>query len=334
MRWKRAAGSSINGEGRDAPGRNNNCVDAALSTVDTYAGNPTAAGARTPGLDADGNPSDRGEKGGRDRYVDGRWVLSGAGGVFAISVQEAEGTAQDMYPKRPLVAAHTRPGPWPLPPSASAALRGEGMRDWLEETFGAGTCHRLAEDQLPQGLDDPAARRFLTETGLPEISDFLHLAITPRGDRPLAAVTWPSAGRDVPRQRRAKSEAPSSGPFYELGTWMYSRLLLDGTTGRLYRDTTGGSPDPVAGSSLTQFFTMVRLYDEFRRTHFPYAADHKDALHNLARWCEQIDGAAARAETWSLILEGYDFEDSTGDLASYGLEWSDTRSAVRRRCVG
>ncbi|MFE0257221.1 toxin glutamine deamidase domain-containing protein [Streptomyces sp. NPDC059010] len=57
----------INGEGRDAPGRNNNCVDVALSTVDTYAGNPTAAASRTPDLDADGNPSDRGEKGGRDR---------------------------------------------------------------------------------------------------------------------------------------------------------------------------------------------------------------------------------------------------------------------------
>ncbi|WP_244190819.1 toxin glutamine deamidase domain-containing protein, partial [Streptomyces caeruleatus] len=57
----------INGDGRDAPGRNNNCVDVALSTVDTYAGNPTTAGARTPDLNADGNPSDRGEKGGRDR---------------------------------------------------------------------------------------------------------------------------------------------------------------------------------------------------------------------------------------------------------------------------
>ncbi|MFI9802296.1 toxin glutamine deamidase domain-containing protein [Streptomyces sp. NPDC052302] len=57
----------INGDGPDAPGRSNNCVDTALSTVDTYAGNPTAAGARTPDLDADGNPSDRGERGGRDR---------------------------------------------------------------------------------------------------------------------------------------------------------------------------------------------------------------------------------------------------------------------------
>lgn len=57
----------VNGDGADAPGRNNNCVDVALSTVDTIAGNPTVAGARTPDLDADGNPSDRGEKAGRDR---------------------------------------------------------------------------------------------------------------------------------------------------------------------------------------------------------------------------------------------------------------------------
>lgn len=102
---------------------------------------------------------------------------------------------------------------------------------------------------------------------------------------------------------------------------MYSRLLLDGSTGRLFRDTTGGSPDPVAGSSLTQFFAMVRLYDAFRRTHFPYLADHKDAQRSLASWCEQIDGAAARAEAWTLVLEGHDFEDSTWDSASYGTEW-------------
>ncbi|MFF4090163.1 SUKH-4 family immunity protein [Streptomyces nigra] len=255
-------------------------------------------------------------------HVDGHWVLAGTAGLFAVCVEADERTAPATYPKRPLVTAHTRTAPWPLPPSASAALRGEGLRDWLEETFGAGTCHRLAEHQLPHGLTNPAARDFLTRTGLPEISDFLHLAITPRGDSPLAEASWPGRGRDVPRQRRARCEAPSSGPFYELGSWMYSRLLLDGSTGRLYRDTTGGSPDPVAGSSLVQFFAMVRLYDEFRRTHFPYAPDHKDAQDNLSKWCEQIDGTAAGAETWTLILEGYDFEDSTWDLASYGTAWA------------
>ncbi|MDI3390510.1 toxin glutamine deamidase domain-containing protein [Streptomyces sp. B-S-A8] len=57
----------INGDGSNTPGRNNNCVDTTLSTVDTYAGTPTAAGARTPDPDNDGTPSDRGERGGRDR---------------------------------------------------------------------------------------------------------------------------------------------------------------------------------------------------------------------------------------------------------------------------
>ncbi|MEU2628573.1 toxin glutamine deamidase domain-containing protein [Kitasatospora sp. NPDC007106] len=60
--WPRA----INGD-PDAPGRHNNCVDVALATVDTYSGHPTPAAARTPDHDADGNPSDRGERGGRDR---------------------------------------------------------------------------------------------------------------------------------------------------------------------------------------------------------------------------------------------------------------------------
>ncbi|AJT67213.2 hypothetical protein T261_5593 [Streptomyces lydicus] len=59
--------NSINDPGPDAPGRNNNCVDTALATTDTYSGNPTAAANRTPDTNSDGTPSDRGEKNGRDR---------------------------------------------------------------------------------------------------------------------------------------------------------------------------------------------------------------------------------------------------------------------------
>jgi len=58
---------AINGDDPNAPGRNNNCVDVALATVDTYSGHPTPAASRTPDYDADGRPSDRGERGGRDR---------------------------------------------------------------------------------------------------------------------------------------------------------------------------------------------------------------------------------------------------------------------------
>ncbi|GAA3038897.1 hypothetical protein GCM10020229_57630 [Kitasatospora albolonga] len=57
--------AAINGDGPDAPGRNNNCVDTTLAFLDTYHGTPTPAAARTP--DTDGSPSALGERGGRDR---------------------------------------------------------------------------------------------------------------------------------------------------------------------------------------------------------------------------------------------------------------------------
>ncbi|WP_406217960.1 toxin glutamine deamidase domain-containing protein [Streptomyces decoyicus] len=59
--------TSLNDPGPDTPGRNNNCVDAALAAADTYSGNPTAAAHRTPDTHPDGTPSDRGENNGRDR---------------------------------------------------------------------------------------------------------------------------------------------------------------------------------------------------------------------------------------------------------------------------
>ncbi|WP_441246582.1 toxin glutamine deamidase domain-containing protein [Kitasatospora sp. McL0602] len=58
---------NLNGDGPDAPGRNNNCTDAALALVDTYGGRPTPAAARTQDLDAHGNSSPDGEHGGRVR---------------------------------------------------------------------------------------------------------------------------------------------------------------------------------------------------------------------------------------------------------------------------
>ncbi|RPF36730.1 SUKH-4 family immunity protein [Streptomyces sp. TLI_185] len=253
--------------------------------------------------------------------LDDIWVLAGKEGLFAVTMHDADDLPQPPFPSKPLVAAHCKSAAWPLPDHVAAALRGEELREWLEETFGAGSCHRLNADQLPPGISDGETHRFLTQTGLPEIRDFLHLSITPRGDRPLPEVPWPGRGRDIPRHLRAQCEAPSGGPFYELGSWMYSTLLLDGTTGRLLRDTTGGMPEPLAGSSLLQFFAMVRLFDEFRRTHHPDAPDHKDARTSLAAWCRRIDPDAAQREVWAHILEGYEFEDSTWDLATYGDEW-------------
>ncbi|MFF2624842.1 toxin glutamine deamidase domain-containing protein [Kitasatospora griseola] len=65
----------LNGDGPFAPGRNNNCADAALSFMDTYNGHPTAAAPRVENNGA-------GEKGGRDRIeqsLGGRFEHQGAG---------------------------------------------------------------------------------------------------------------------------------------------------------------------------------------------------------------------------------------------------------------
>ncbi|MFJ1705053.1 toxin glutamine deamidase domain-containing protein [Kitasatospora sp. NPDC088346] len=52
---------AVNGDGHRAPGRDNNCLDVALSSADTYSGNPTAAAPRSDDGSGDG------ERGGRDR---------------------------------------------------------------------------------------------------------------------------------------------------------------------------------------------------------------------------------------------------------------------------
>ncbi|MEV7117324.1 toxin glutamine deamidase domain-containing protein, partial [Kitasatospora griseola] len=65
----------LNGDGHRAPGRNNNCADAALSFKDTYDGHPTPAAPRVENNGA-------GEKGGRDRIeqsLGGRFEHQGAG---------------------------------------------------------------------------------------------------------------------------------------------------------------------------------------------------------------------------------------------------------------
>ncbi|WP_405736660.1 toxin glutamine deamidase domain-containing protein [Streptomyces sp. NBC_01537] len=59
--------NNLNGQNRNEPGRANNCPDGSLSFIDGYSGNPTVAAPRTPDLNPDGTPSDRGEANGRDR---------------------------------------------------------------------------------------------------------------------------------------------------------------------------------------------------------------------------------------------------------------------------
>lgn len=241
------------------------------------------------------------------------WWLAGSGGLFAATGAPESLAGLPLWHAEPLLPTHSLAGPWDMPEVPAAAVRhGAGevvTREWLEETFGPGACHDLPDGTVPAGVTDAAARHFLTTVGVPVVSDFLHLITDPPTSRGLAEVPWPED---------SSSAAPTDGPFYDLGFWMHARLLLDGGSGQVLRDGTGGMDSLLAGSSLPQFFSLVRLFDAYRRTHFPCPLDRQDARQGLHAWCGQLDPQATDSPLWRMILEeGYPFEDATWDLASY-----------------
>ncbi|WP_208615164.1 SUKH-4 family immunity protein, partial [Streptomyces caeruleatus] len=247
--------------------------------------------------------------------VEGMWVLAGDGGLFAVSVPPLKVLPPDTdaqpvsWLPEPLVTEHVGLAVPRIPDAAQAAARGDASsKPWYEQSFGSGTCKRLSVSDIPQGLGNERARRFLIDVGLPAIEGFLHLRTRSPHDDGLRAVPWP------PDAKVGISD--SDGPFFDIGFWMRSRLLLDGSTGQVLRDTTGGPDTTLAGSSLAQFFTMVRLFDEHRKALYPSRADRQDWHGILREWCREIDPVALEGEVWQVVLGPYDFEDNTWDLVS------------------
>ncbi|MCX4457248.1 SUKH-4 family immunity protein [Streptomyces sp. NBC_01728] len=242
--------------------------------------------------------------------VDGMWVLAGDGGLFAVSVPPSELDVRPMsWLPEPLVTEHVELTVPQLPADARSAARGDtSSRFWFERNFGLGACHPLSAGDIPHGLENERARRFLIDIGLPVVEDFLHLRTHSLQGSSLRAEPWPP---------NAKVSTPGTdGPFFDIGVWMHSRLLLDGGTGQILRDTTRGPDTLLASSGLPQFFTMVRLFNDHRKAMYPSWADRQDWHRILREWCREIDPAALEGEVWDIVLGPYDFEDSTWDLVS------------------
>lgn len=247
--------------------------------------------------------------------VEGMWVLAGDGGLFAISESPPESLPSEpdaqsvSWLPEPFVAEHVGLAVPQIIDAAQAAASGDtSSKSWYEQSFGLGSCHQLSSSDIPQGLSSEPARRFLIDIGLPVVEDFLHLRTHSPYEDGLRAVPWP--------QDAKVGGPPSNGPYFDIGVWMRSRLLLDGSTGQVLRDTTGGPNTTLAGSSLSQFFTMVRLFDEHRQALYPSRADRQDWHRILREWCREIDPVALEGEVWEVVLGPYDFEDSTWDLVS------------------
>ncbi|MFD0573398.1 SUKH-4 family immunity protein [Kitasatospora gansuensis] len=127
-------------------------------------------------------------------------------------------------------------------------------------------------------------------------------------DRSLAG-----AGRGLaPRAWESTSDAeqPSgSGPFHLLGEWMGAPLVLDGADGRVLRMLPPNSSEwahprePLAGSSLESFVTMVALQKQYLQVHGTGGPDRDDVLAELQLHLDGVDRAAAASDCWQYVLE-------------------------------
>ncbi|MFJ5885036.1 SUKH-4 family immunity protein [Kitasatospora cineracea] len=227
-------------------------------------------------------------------------VLAGAQGAYAVRLDVdllREGPEQRL---RPLARWHRRLLPKPFDPAEVADLRG-----LLERAFGPEQVHRLPADRLPAGITHEPTRRLLTEVGVPKVADLISLRLTPHEGLPVRA--WEST---------PDAEQPTgSGPFHLIGDWLGAPLVLDGSDGRVLRMLSPAARDydrprePLAGSSLGSFLTMVALQEQYLRVYRSEGPDTGSVLEELGIRLAGVDPAAAGSDTWGYVLEPYNWAD-------------------------
>ncbi|MFD6311472.1 SUKH-4 family immunity protein [Streptomyces nigra] len=224
----------------------------------------------------------------------GDWLLDGASGFFVIEA----GLDTQQRPCPSLLAEPfieepiTQAAVWECP--APALAPDAPSREWLEATFGHGTCRTLREDELPTELVHADSRRFLTRTGLPFLPH--HLPFMSTIDAAATGlVTMPWSGYTT------SSEAP--GPFFHLGQWTGGDVFLDGRTGAVVQDGSTGYDEVVVAGSLRTFLILLRLCHEFLVSDFATNNEREDALESLREWAKAIDPATEDSPIWEEALD-------------------------------
>ncbi|MEV0371877.1 SUKH-4 family immunity protein [Streptomyces sp. NPDC050636] len=223
----------------------------------------------------------------------GRWLIGGHGGLYAVELQASTDPDVDMRARGPLLGPVTDMATWQCP---EAALAADGpSRFWLEGIFGSGACRTVQESDLPAGVRNERARRFLTTVGMPSLpKEIPFMSTVALDEQGLVPVEWPA---DAP--------APESeGPFYHLGFWTGGMVLLDGSSGAVLQDTNSGYSSEVLASSLLQFTTLLALYREYFTSLFSTEAEVRDARWSLREWAERIDPVTEDGDHWDDVLDG------------------------------
>jgi hypothetical protein len=228
------------------------------------------------------------------RLESDRWLLAGASGLFVVEVQPVAEQQPHLSPMAEpfMEESITQAAVWECP--APALTEDAPSREWLEATFGRGTCRRLRADELPTGLVHADSRRLLMETGLPVLSHHLPFMRTIDAvETGLVATPWP--GDATPTE--------ILGPFFHLGEWSGGNLLLDGGTGAVVQDGTTGYDEVVVASSLRKFLILLRLCHEFLVSDFATNYERGDALESLREWIKKIDVLTEDAPIWEQALD-------------------------------
>ncbi|MFI5657895.1 SUKH-4 family immunity protein [Streptomyces sp. NPDC051684] len=232
--------------------------------------------------------------------VEGLVVMGGLGGLFCI--EPAAGvpfTGITLPPSLAscpywLEAPATVPhhGPAPRATDLNVLLADEDEdedEDADEDGYGAGSGSVSGElvsvppPLLPDGLTDRATREFLTTQGVPSFRDRHGLGFhglewdsawwrvahgTHSGpspalpDRFLREVEWPV---DVPRATdRWDREIEAAGPFFVIGSWMGTDVVIDGPSGQVLTlpgaDRAMFREAEVVGRSLESFLAMTSVW--------------------------------------------------------------------------
>lgn len=166
--------------------------------------------------------------------------------------------------------------------------------DWLTDIFGSAAVKRFPQETLPDPLSDSSARAFLSDVGFPCVTGLLELDTTDLEDTGLHPVAEPFGKPDE-----------TGTTYFSLGVWQGARLLLDGRDGRVLQDGWSGIEDELAGSSLTQFVAMVRLYFWWRASWWSI----EDTESDLRHWLNLIDPQAYQTQGWQRVFEDHNFDD-------------------------
>ncbi|MEV8091053.1 SUKH-4 family immunity protein [Streptomyces nigra] len=212
-------------------------------------------------------------------------ALASTDGVFVVEINQSAGWEAASGLLKRLVGTGTTLAPADLPAAASTPTT-----EWLTDLWGSAAVKRFSQEAVPPALSDAGAREFLTSIGFPCVTGFLELDTTGLADTGLRLVAEP---------------AEEESAYYSLGWWQGARLLLDGRDGRVSQDGSSGIEDALAGSSLSQFVAMVRLY------YWWFASDWsiEDTEPDVRHWLDLIDPDAYRTQGWRRVFEDYNFAD-------------------------